>query len=90
MVLADLFGLVDALAAEEELGEGEGSALVKEGLELAAVGGIHGDITLVDGKAEDVEDSADDGAVFVCAADVAGRRWCTHCKIFVIGVSSKF
>lgn len=73
MELADLIGAADVFASDEEVGEGKG-LLAEEGLELTAVGGVHGYVALVDGDAEAAEDGADGGAVLVRTADGADGR----------------
>lgn len=74
MELADLVRPTDAAAADENLWQGYRPPFHPgQPLELAPVGGVHGDVPLVDGDAEAAEDCADGATVGVRTTDAAER-----------------
>ncbi|PKA52442.1 hypothetical protein AXF42_Ash020403 [Apostasia shenzhenica] len=70
--LPQVFRPADVRPADEDLGKRRRTPLAAEQrLELVPVGGVHGDVPLVDGDAEAAEDGADGAAVLVRAPDAA-------------------
>jgi hypothetical protein len=71
----DLVGAAEVAAADEDLGQRHAG---EERGELGQVAGVHGEVALVDGRAEPAQDGAHRAAVLVGAADDAEGREVQH------------